>query len=95
VHAPDVPFTGATLFYVVVSVYYLCLDWKIALCQAPFSLGLLWVADRVALWPFADSLLVFLATFVGGWVIQLVGHAFEGKRPALTTTSPDLQRRYF
>jgi uncharacterized membrane protein YGL010W len=83
VHEPDVPYTGATLFYAVVFLYYLCLDWRIALCQAPFTLALLWLADRVALWPFPESLLVFLATFLGGWAIQLLGHAFEGKRPAL------------
>jgi uncharacterized membrane protein YGL010W len=83
VNAPELPITGATLFYLVVILYYLRLDWKIALCQAPFSLALLWLADRVALWPFSESLLVFLATFVGGWAIQLLGHAFEGKRPAL------------
>ena len=26
---------------------------------------------------------MFLTTFVLGWIIQLVGHAIEGKRPAL------------
>jgi len=26
---------------------------------------------------------VFLACFVGGWALQLVGHAFEGRKPAL------------
>jgi uncharacterized membrane protein YGL010W len=83
VHDPEVPYTGATLFYAVVFVYYLCLDWKVALCQAPFTLALLWLADRIALWPFPESLAVFLATFLGGWAIQLIGHALEGKRPAL------------
>ena len=29
------------------------------------------------------SVSVFLATFVLGWIIQLVGHAIEGRRPAL------------
>jgi uncharacterized membrane protein YGL010W len=82
-HAPDVPFTGATLFYVLVCLYYLRLDWKMALCQLPTGLLLLWLADRVALWPFPQSLLMFGATFVGGWIIQLIGHVFEGKRPAL------------
>jgi uncharacterized membrane protein YGL010W len=82
-HAPEVPYTGATLFYLVVFLYYLCLDWKIALLQAPFTLALLWLADRVARWPFGESLLVFLATFLGGWAIQLLGHALEGRRPAL------------
>jgi uncharacterized membrane protein YGL010W len=83
VHAPEIPYTGATLFYLVVFLYYLVLDWKIALAQAPFTLALLWLADRVALWPWSESLLVFLATFVGGWAVQLLGHAFEGRRPAL------------
>jgi uncharacterized membrane protein YGL010W len=83
VAAGDAPFTAATIFYLVVAVYYLCLDWRIALLQAPFSLALLWLADRVALWPFPESLLVFAATFIGGWVIQLLGHGIEGRRPAL------------
>jgi uncharacterized membrane protein YGL010W len=80
---PEVPYSGAVLFYLVVFAYYLVLDWRIALAQVPFTLPLLWLADRVALWPFTESALVFAATFVGGWIIQLVGHAFEGKRPAL------------
>jgi len=83
VHAPEVPLTGATLFCLVVFLYYLRLDWRIALCLFPFVLALLWLADRVAIWPFSESLLVFVVTFVGGWAIQLFGHALEGKRPAL------------
>jgi uncharacterized membrane protein YGL010W len=83
VHAPDLPLTGAALFYLGVFVYYLWLDWRFALLQTPLSLPLLWLADRVALWPFPESGLVFLAAFVGGWVVQLVGHWIEGRRPAL------------
>ena len=71
------------MFCFVVTLYYLRLDWKIALCQAPFTLSLLCLADRIALWPFTESLLDFIATFLGGWAIQLLGHAFEGRRPAL------------
>lgn len=29
------------------------------------------------------SAAVFAAAFVGGWAAQLVGHAIEGRRPAL------------
>ena len=83
VHAPEIPFTGATLFYLIVFLYYLALDWRVALAQAPFTLALLWLADRVSQWPFAESAAVFGGAFVGGWVIQIVGHAFEGRRPAL------------
>jgi uncharacterized membrane protein YGL010W len=85
VHAWDVPLlSAASVFYLSVFAYYLCLDWLIALLQAPFTFSLLWLADQVALWPFEPSLLVFLATFLGGWTIQLLGHALEGKRPALS-----------
>lgn len=30
-----------------------------------------------------SAMLVFLAAFIGGWILQLVGHYFEGNRPAL------------
>ena len=53
-----------------------------ALLQAPVNLVLLALADLAALLPFRESLLIFFATFVGGWVFQLLGHAIEGRRPA-------------
>ncbi len=27
---------------------------------------------------------IMLSLFVGGWILQLVGHVFEGRKPALT-----------
>jgi uncharacterized membrane protein YGL010W len=83
VAAPELPLSGATLFFLAVLVYYLRLDWHIALLQAPFNLVLLGLADRAALLPFGQSLTVFLITFVLGWAVQLLGHAIEGRRPAL------------
>jgi uncharacterized membrane protein YGL010W len=44
---------------------------------------LLYGADMVSRLPLLQSGLWFLATFVGGWILQLVGHVFEGKKPAL------------
>jgi uncharacterized membrane protein YGL010W len=79
----DIPITAATLFYVSVLIYYLRLDWSIAILQLPVSLALLWLADRAALLSLTESVMVFLGAFVGGWVIQLLGHYLEGKRPAL------------
>jgi uncharacterized membrane protein YGL010W len=83
VHAQGLPITAATLFCLGVSVYYFRLDWAIALIQLPITLALLIAADWVARQPLAISGSVFLATFVLGWIIQLVGHAIEGRRPAL------------
>lgn len=79
-----IPLTAATLFFAGVFVYYLRLDWVLALLQAPVTLALLYLADRAAQLPFAESATTFGATFVGGWIFQLVGHVFEGRRPALT-----------
>jgi uncharacterized membrane protein YGL010W len=80
---PELPITGATVFYLVVLGYYLALDWKLAIVQAPVTVIILWLADQVSLLPFSTSVAIFLATFMVGWIIQLLGHVFEGKRPAL------------
>jgi uncharacterized membrane protein YGL010W len=80
---PTVPITAATLFYLGVVIYYLRLDWSVALLQLPVTLILLMVSDWVAQISFGRSFSVFLITFVLGWIIQLVGHAIEGRRPAL------------
>jgi len=77
------PLTGGTLLLVGVSIYYMTLDRGLALLQLPFNLALLFLADRAAVAPFGRSAAIFGASFVGGWVIQLIGHAFEGRRPAL------------
>jgi uncharacterized membrane protein YGL010W len=84
IHSPqNLTITVATLFFLGVLVYYLRLDWQIALVQLPFTLTLLWLADWAAQRPFRQSVAIFLTTFILGWIIQLVGHAFEGRRPAL------------
>jgi uncharacterized membrane protein YGL010W len=83
VHAPQVPVTGATVCALVVFLYYLCLDWKIAVGLAPFGLCLLLLADWLAQWPLSGSASIFLATFGGGWAILMLGHWFEARRPAL------------
>jgi uncharacterized membrane protein YGL010W len=81
---PDIlPITAATLFYLGVVIYYLRLDWAVALMQLPITLTLLMISDWVARLPFSRSFSLFLATFVLGSIIQLVGHAIEGRRPAL------------
>ena len=83
VHPDILPITVATIFYVGVVVYYLRLDWAVALMQVPVTLTLLMIADWVAVMPFGRSISIFLATFILGWVFQLIGHAIEGRRPAL------------
>ena len=80
---PVGPVNATLLFLIAVSLLYLWLDWRVAIPTIVISPALYvlaeWIAalDRVVAWA-AVALL-----FVGGWIFQLVGHAFEGRRPAL------------
>lgn len=75
--------TGAQIFAAVVLVYYYRLDVPLALAMTAFIGLLLYGADMISVLPWKIGGLWFLATFVGGWILQLVGHVFEGKKPAL------------
>ena len=75
--------TGAVIFVAVVLVYYFRLDVALALVTGLFTIILLWLADIASKASFATGLALFLFTFVVGWIIQLVGHYFEGRKPAL------------
>jgi uncharacterized membrane protein YGL010W len=47
-----------------------------------FSL-MLWGAEPLSLASLGVSLTWFLLLFVGGWALQLWGHVYEGRKPAL------------
>jgi len=74
---------GAVLFLLLVVLAYMRLDVGIALVVALFSLPLLYLGTEASNLPFSTSFIVFLVAFVGGWIIQLIGHRFEGNKPAL------------
>jgi uncharacterized membrane protein YGL010W len=75
--------TGGALFVAAVLVYYYLLDVPLAIAMTAFIVPVTYFAEWVARMPWQTGLAVFLATFVGGWALQLVGHVFEGRRPAL------------
>jgi uncharacterized membrane protein YGL010W len=78
-----VTLTAAMLLAAVVLVWYFLLDVPLALAMLVINAVLLYLADRVSVLPIATGALWFLAFFGGGWVIQLIGHAYEGRKPAL------------
>ncbi len=78
-----VTLSAAMLFAAVVLVWYFLLDVALALAMLAAIAVLLTLADMVSLQPLGAGALWFLAFFGGGWVIQLVGHAWEGRKPAL------------
>ena len=80
----SVTVTGAILFAAAVLAYYLMLDVPLALAAALVTAVLGYIGNLIALQPMAVGITWFLVLFVGGWVLQLVGHSFEGRKPALT-----------
>ncbi len=68
----------AQLATLAVMVYYVRLVRRAAL-PAIAGLLVLYVLGNFVAWPYA------LALFAAGWILQFVGHAYEGKQPAFLT----------
>lgn len=79
----DVTITGAMLFLAMVTIWYLLLDVSLAVLTIAAVLPLLWAAHLLAAQGRATGWIAFAIAFTGGWVFQLIGHVFEGRRPAL------------
>lgn len=75
--------TAAMIFAGIVLAYYLMLDVALGLAMLVVTTVLVWAGDRIAALGTVGGWAWFAALFVGGWVLQLVGHVFEGRKPAL------------
>lgn len=78
------PVSAAWVFFLVVAVYYLKLDLQVGAITLLCSIPLLIAAHYMTQARWGVSLFCFLFFFVGGWILQLLGHYYEGRRPALT-----------
>ena len=75
--------TLAQVFVVAVLAYYILLDALLALATMVAVAALLYAAESAAAKGAASGWIWFGIFFAGGWALQLVGHAFEGRKPAL------------
>jgi len=73
----------AMLFAAAVIAYYFMLDVPLALAMLVVFGALAWAGERIAMLGPVAGWSWFAALFIGGWVLQLVGHVFEGRKPAL------------
>ncbi|OZG74507.1 hypothetical protein BTA51_05770 [Hahella sp. CCB-MM4] len=77
-----VPFTIALMLAVASSIFYLRLHVGLGVLMTGLMALAVWGGHRVA----AESTMVWLSTGVGlfvvGWIIQFVGHYYEGRKPA-------------
>ena len=81
--AGGVTLTAAMLFAAVVLIYYFLLDVPLALAMLVVTAILVFLGKKIAALGVVQGWSWFALLFVGGWILQLVGHRFEGRRPAL------------
>jgi uncharacterized membrane protein YGL010W len=75
--------SAALVVTALLMLYYLALDIPLGLASCAVFGLMLWGADPLAQLPFMASLGWFLLLFIGGWALQLWGHVYEGRKPAL------------
>jgi len=74
--------TPAILISLAVGLFYLILDLRLGIAMALVLAGGAWLGKVVAAYPTPTWLSVGIGLFVIGWIIQLVGHVQEGRKPA-------------
>lgn len=78
------PFTLADVAVIPVLLYYFRLDVPLAIAATILFGVLLSIAHSMtAQMTTAHGWMAFGVLFVGGWILQLIGHVFEGRKPAL------------
>jgi uncharacterized membrane protein YGL010W len=73
----------AMVLAAVLIVYYLMLDIPLGLAMLVVFAVLAWLGESIARMGTLTGWVWFALLFIGGWVLQLVGHVFEGRKPAL------------
>ena len=76
--------SGALVVSIVAVLGWMALDLAIGLVMAALMLVAWYAAESLAAALGTGSTWgAFLVLFVGGWILQFLGHHYEGKRPAL------------
>ncbi len=84
IELPGYTVSLATVIAAIVMAYWIALERTIGVLTAIVHLPILWLADQVTDRGAVQAWTFFGAFFLGGWILQLWGHAaFEGRKPAL------------
>jgi uncharacterized membrane protein YGL010W len=75
--------SAALVVVAILLAYYLVLDLALGLAMAVVFALMLWGAEPLSQAPLLVSLACFVVLFVAGWALQLWGHVYEGRKPAL------------
>lgn len=75
----------ATVIAILAVLGWIALDATIGLAMIVIMLPFVLIAEWIARsYGATTAWIVFAVFFIGGWVFQLIGHVWEGRRPALT-----------
>lgn len=77
------PISAAMVITAILLAYYFFLDIPLGIAMAVVFAALLYAAELIAALPMKEGVAWFFVLFAGGWVIQLIGHVYEGRKPAL------------
>lgn len=80
--AAGVPLTPAVLAALAAAAYYLVLDRPLGLAMAVVLAAMIALAAPLAAASTGAWLAWGLGLFVVGWIVQFVGHGYEGRKPA-------------
>jgi len=75
--------SAAMVLAAALALYYLTLDLALGAAMALVLAVLVWAAERIVAMGSVAAWLAFGVLFAGGWMLQLLGHLYEGRRPAL------------
>lgn len=76
------PVSPAVLLALGATIFYLRLDWRYGLAMGVLMALNVWIGARLASGSTTLWLGSGLGLFVVGWVFQLIGHVWEGRKPA-------------
>jgi uncharacterized membrane protein YGL010W len=82
VEIAGIAITPAMIALAAAGIYYLMLDLRLGLMLTAIIGVMAWAGGLVAAQPTATWLGAGVGLFVVGWIIQFVGHYYEGKKPA-------------
>ncbi len=82
VHIGGVFVSAMWLATVVACIYYLRLEWAMGAVMTVWLLLMAWTAQALSFTAPYAWLIWGAGFFVVGWVIQFIGHYYEGKKPA-------------
>ena len=81
-HIDGIAISPATIGVMITALFYLKLDIRFGIVMSVFLASCLWLGQMLAAQSTEIWLVWGIGVFVVGWVIQFIGHHYEGKKPA-------------